>query len=86
VYCCVDAPGHELLDWLTSDTAYIRMHGRRSWYSYDYSEDELQEIAGFARRLEGAGAKKLYIYFNNDYHANAPRNAKRLIEILGASV
>ncbi len=83
VFCSPDAPGYALLDWLTSDTGYLRLHGRRSWYAYDYSEDELQEIAGVARRLEKNGARVIYAFFNNDYHANAPRNAKRLREILG---
>ncbi len=84
VYCSADAPGFELVDWLTSTTGYIRLHGRHSWYSYDYSENELQEVAGFARRLEAEGAERVYIFFNNDYHANAPRNAHRLIEILSS--
>ncbi len=50
VYCSADAPGFELVDWLTSKTAYIRLHGRHSWYSHDYAEHELQEIAVFACR------------------------------------
>jgi uncharacterized protein YecE (DUF72 family) len=83
VYCSADAPGFTRVDWLTSPTAYIRLHGRRSWYADDYAENELQEIAAFARRFEARGAEKIYIFFNNDYHANAPRNAHRLVEILG---
>jgi uncharacterized protein YecE (DUF72 family) len=82
VYCSADAPGIALVDWLTSTIGYIRLHGRHSWYSHDYSEGELQEVAGFARRLEAEGAERIYIFFNNDYEANAPRNAKRLMEIL----
>jgi uncharacterized protein YecE (DUF72 family) len=82
VYCSADAPGYELVDWLTSKTGYIRLHGRHSWYSYNYSEDELQEIARFARQLGAQGAQRIYIFFNNDYHANAPHNARRLAEIL----
>jgi uncharacterized protein YecE (DUF72 family) len=82
VFCSAEAPGFELVDWLTSDTGYIRLHGHRSWYTHDYTDEELQGIAEFARSLETAGAKIIFIFFNNDYGANAPRNASSLLKIL----
>jgi uncharacterized protein YecE (DUF72 family) len=82
VFCSADAPGSQIVDWLTSPVGYIRLHGRRRWYSDDYAEHELQEIAGLARQFVAKGAERVYIFFNNDYHANAPRNARRLAEIL----
>jgi uncharacterized protein YecE (DUF72 family) len=42
---------------------------------------ELQE---WAERITASGAKKAWIYFNNDYSAHAPKNAKRLQAMLAA--
>ena len=78
VFVSVDSPDQRLLDWVTSETAYLRLHGRRRWYEYDYSSEELEDIAKTARRMADQGARTIYIFFNNDYHANAPRNALAL--------
>jgi uncharacterized protein YecE (DUF72 family) len=80
--CNVDSPQHKLSDQLTSDRAYLRLHGRRHWYSYNYSNDELREIADLARKLVRWGAKRVYIFFNNDYEGYAPANAQTLVELL----
>ncbi len=58
-------------DRLTSDIRYIRLHGRRRWYADSYSAKELEEIAQLAGRLGERGAKKVYVFFNNDFDANA---------------
>jgi uncharacterized protein YecE (DUF72 family) len=77
-----DSPGQHPVDWVTSQTGYIRLHGRGRWYTYDYSPAELHEIAGLARHMSANGAKKVYIFFNNDYQAHAPKNALALMDIL----
>ena len=60
----------------TSNIAYLRLHGKEEWYNYDYSEKELKE---WKERLDGLkNIDKLFVYFNNDQHANAPQNAKTL--------
>lgn len=82
VFCTADSPESELMDWVTSDVAYIRLHGRRQWYAYDYSLQELREIAALAGKLVRLGAKILYIFFNNDANGCAPRNALALLERL----
>jgi uncharacterized protein YecE (DUF72 family) len=51
----------------------------RSWYRHDYSKDELME---WVRRIEESGAKRAWIYFNNDYDAHAPKNAAVLRRML----
>jgi len=79
--CNVDSPQHKLTDHLTSDRAYLRLHGRKHWYSYNYSKDELREIADLARELARRGANRVYIFFNNDYEGFAPTNALTLIEL-----
>jgi len=80
--CNVDSPQQQLSDYLTSDKAYLRLHGRKHWYSYNYPIDELREIAQLAQRLVQRGANRVYIFFNNDFEAYAPANALTLLELL----
>jgi uncharacterized protein YecE (DUF72 family) len=82
IFCAADSPKTKLTDWVTSETAYIRLHGRKQWYSYDYSRQELREIAELAKRMAGHGAKTVYIFFNNDFEGYAPKNAIALLEML----
>jgi uncharacterized protein YecE (DUF72 family) len=82
VFCTADSPESELRDWTTSDTAYIRLHGREQWYAYDYSDQELHEIAALAKRLAEPGAKTIYIFFNNDVNGYAPKNALTILDML----
>jgi len=65
-FCNVDAPRQPLTDILTSQRAYLRLHGREYWYSSDYSTDDLCQIADLAPRLTARGADCVYIFFNND--------------------
>jgi uncharacterized protein YecE (DUF72 family) len=76
--CNVDSPQQKINDNLTSNRAYMRLHGRKNWYAYNYSYDELAEIAGLARSLVNKGATRVYIFFNNDYEGFAPANALTL--------
>jgi uncharacterized protein YecE (DUF72 family) len=65
----------------TTDFLYLRFHGlARQLYNYDYSDKELTEWA--ARLRPHLAGRTLYAFFNNDYRANAPRNAATLREIL----
>ncbi|OGO29603.1 MAG: hypothetical protein A2136_07745 [Chloroflexi bacterium RBG_16_54_11] len=82
-FCNVDSPRQSLTDHLTSIKAYLRLHGRKHWYSYNYTDDELREIASLAQELASRGANKVYIFLNNDYNANAPANAIALQGMLG---
>ena len=65
----------------TTDFLYARFHGRgEDLYRYDYSRDEL---ADWARRLRPhLPGRGLYAFFNNDYNANAPKNAAVFRELL----
>jgi len=80
--CNVDSPRQKITDLLTSDTAYIRLHGRKHWYSYNYTADELAEIAGLAIDLARRGAQKVFIFFNNDFEGYAPANALAIRRML----
>jgi uncharacterized protein YecE (DUF72 family) len=71
----------------TTDFMYFRLHGPEALYASSYTEDQLRVWAG---RLSGwqvsnsAVGKSfdVYIYFDNDEKAHAPRNAMRLQELL----
>lgn len=80
-FCNVDSPRQKLSDILTSDRAYLRLHGRGHWYSYNYSNCELDEIADLARRMADRGASRIYIFFNNDFKGHAPANAMTLLRM-----
>jgi uncharacterized protein YecE (DUF72 family) len=79
IFCSCSGP--KLPDVLikTADTIYIRLHGPQRWYRHDYSA---QEIEKWARRIKRSRAKEVFVYFNNDYEGNAPRNASSLRVLL----
>lgn len=81
-FCNVDSPRQHLTDYLTAERAYLRLHGRQSWYSSNYSDEELKWIADLACRLVTHGAKRIYIFFNNDFGGYAPANALLLQTLL----
>jgi uncharacterized protein YecE (DUF72 family) len=67
----------------TSDTAYVRLHGRNKehwWqggalrYDYSYSPEELEEWRRRIDKLKGQ-VKKAYVFFNNCHLGQAARNA-----------
>ena len=66
----------------TADFVYVRLHGPKRWYKHDYSGDELRV---WADRIRASGAKRAFVYFNNDYNAHAPENAKALSRLLSAA-
>lgn len=84
IFCNVDSPSIQLQTIVTSQTSYIRLHGRKKMYDYLYSDNELNEIAEQAKQLQQMGAKTIYIFFNNDINANAVDNALSLKRKLDA--
>ncbi len=84
-FCSVDSPKIGLMDLVTSENAYIRMHGRSGWYNADYSDQQLQEVCELCNTMAAQGAKRIYNYFNNDFGGFAPKNALRLKEMLGVA-
>ena len=66
----------------TADDIYVRFHGVKRWYRHDYSHDELTD---WAIRIRNARAKRVWIYFNNDFDGYAIKNATMLSEILSAA-
>ena len=81
------------LDVVTNpDFFYIRFHGRndRGWrsgnmqkqFDYDYNEGELREWTDGTIEKMAKQARNGFIFFNNHVRAQAPRNAKKLINQL----
>jgi uncharacterized protein YecE (DUF72 family) len=77
----------------TTDTAYVRFHGRNAahWYAggpsassrydYLYSETELREWAEKIRNLV-AETRQTYVFFNNCHAGQAPANAQAMKDLL----
>jgi uncharacterized protein YecE (DUF72 family) len=82
------------IDAVTSDSlAYMRCHGRNTEgymsgrtvaerFDYDYSADELAEIAGRAEKL-AEEAEQVHVMFNNNARELAPKAGRGLRERLG---
>lgn len=79
VFCSCSGP--RLPDELirTAEEVYVRLHGPARWYRHDYSDEELRN---WVDRIKASGAATAWVYFNNDFGANAPKNAKSLLRLL----
>ena len=75
------------------ELAYLRAHGRDAEgylkgrtvaerFGWEYSDAELEELAGRARELAGTAAI-VNVAFNNNRGADAPTSARRMRELLG---
>jgi uncharacterized protein YecE (DUF72 family) len=73
--------------------AYLRLHGRDAHayttgktvaarFNYDYSDEEIEEVAERAREL-GKEAKEVHVVFNNNALDYAPHAALRMRKALG---
>ncbi len=73
----------EIVD--TSGLVYVRFHGLGPKpYEYDYTPEELRPwVEGLGPHL--AASRDVFAFFNNDYHANAVRNATWFREALEAA-
>lgn len=79
IFCSCSGP--RLPDELvrTADDVYLRLHGPERWYRHNYSTEELST---WAQRIRKSGAKRAWVYFNNDHEAYAPRNAAAMRQLL----
>ncbi|HEY6070149.1 MAG TPA: DUF72 domain-containing protein, partial [Chthoniobacterales bacterium] len=78
------------------DFSYLRLHGRdakayltgktvATRFDYDYSDDEISDVAKRSRDL-ASEAKAVHVVFNNNNLDYAPRAAIRLRKALGQKV
>jgi uncharacterized protein YecE (DUF72 family) len=79
IFCSVSGP--KLPDDLvrTADDVYVRFHGTERWYRHDYSK---QELAEWAAKIRDSGARRAWVYFNNDRECYAIKNGLELIRQL----
>lgn len=78
----VSATGDEQPTTMTTDLAYLRLHGLSAEpYRHDYTDAELRP---WVDRVAAAAADRatVHVYFNNDFHGHAVRNAERLVQLL----
>lgn len=73
----IDAPDLPRIVMKSGSLIYLRMHGRRYWYSHDYTDSELVEVASSIAKLSPS---QVYVYFNND-HAML-KNARSMLNML----
>ncbi|MBV8528526.1 MAG: DUF72 domain-containing protein [Candidatus Dormibacteraeota bacterium] len=64
--------------WRTASWTYLRMHGGAA-DGGNYTDADLRE---WTQRLRELGAGEAYVYFNNDAHGHAPRNAGSMRRLL----
>ena len=77
------------------DLFYLRLHGRNSqgWrsgkmqkqFDYDYTEQELRELAAVIREDLAPGTRTGAVFFNNHVRGQAPKNCLRLAAILNGA-
>lgn len=69
---------------VTADFSFIRWHGRgrRLWYNYRYSEEELKAWVPKVKEV-AKNVKKVYGYANNHPFGHAVETALKEIELLG---
>ncbi len=86
----------ELNEVTNSEFSYLRLHGRDAKayltgktvakrFDYDYSNDEIEDVAKRSRKLADE-AKTLHVVFNNNNLDYAPRAAIRLRKVLGQKI
>jgi len=66
---------------ITADICYIRLHGPEKLFASKYTEEQLKEWVAFIAKASKK-CKRIYVYFNNDFHGYALQNAKELRELL----
>ena len=81
-YCIFDLAGFQSPIQITTDFAYVRLHGPGGKYQGSYSDAAL---SGWANRIREWQRKlnAVHVYFDNDEAGYAARNALRLKELLG---
>jgi uncharacterized protein YecE (DUF72 family) len=95
-----DSPAWPSAEEPTADFMYLRLHGSETLYTSAYHERELVRWARHvkayrlgvvprdARRVDGGQVARVprdvYVYFDNDAQAHAPRDAQRLIELVAS--
>ena len=78
--CLHDMPGSIPPRVTTARFTYVRFHGATGRYDGAYSTEALDDWAEWLI----ANARAAFIYFNNDIGGHAPRDARKMIDLLAA--
>ena len=79
-----DAAGKwPMIEEVTADFAYVRLHGAEELYASGYTPEALRRWATTVRRWADGGAD-VFVYFDNDAKVRAPVDAQGLIALLEA--
>lgn len=70
---------------VTTDFVYIRFHGLEGGAAHDYTRAELEPWAEHCQAALRQD-KTVYAYFNNDWNARAPENARALMQMTEAEL
>jgi uncharacterized protein YecE (DUF72 family) len=83
-YCVMSGAHLPCVLRVTADFAYARLHGPDPHHLYggSYSDDDLRWWADRVREWAASG-RDVFVYFNNDGHGHAVRNAWTLKHFLG---
>lgn len=74
------------VDEVTAELVYVRLHGDQELYVSGYTDQGIDWWAGrVAGWAETSGVSQVHVYFDNDGHAHAPYDARRLAERLGVA-
>jgi uncharacterized protein YecE (DUF72 family) len=79
--CIADSAGRwPMLEGVTSDFVYLRLHGDKELYVSGYGPRALDR---WAARIESFRDRDVYVYFDNDVRGRAPFDAMNLAARLG---
>lgn len=83
-YCVMSGAQLPCVLRVTAPFAYLRMHGpdREHLYAGSYLDRDLAWWADRIREWDALG-RDVYVYFNNDGHGHAVRNAETLRQLVG---
>lgn len=80
--CQSDAADWPMWTEITTDLVYVRLHGHTRTYASAYSSAHLQRWAEAVRGWSRDG-RTVHVYFDNDAEGAAPRDALRLLDMIG---
>ncbi len=81
-FCAFDLAGQESPRLATADFAYLRLHGPSEHkYQGRYTRGQLRGWLGTIQGWLQAGAREVYVYFDNDQAGYAALNALELAEM-----
>lgn len=69
-------------EMVTAKNIYVRFHGPEELYASSYTDKSLRTFAAKFKKWKREG-HRVWVYFNNDIHGHAVKDAQRLLQFLG---